>query len=285
MKRDLDILVLSDLHLGTYGCRARELSRYLRTVRPRMVILNGDIIDIWQFKKSYFPKSHMQVLKRLLKLAAKVPVYYITGNHDDALRRYSPAALGNLRLVDRLDLEIDGQRYWFFHGDIFDASMQHAKWLAKLGGFGYDLLIRINTLVNWMLVRMGKQRMSFSKRIKQSVKRAVAYIGDFEETAAAVAIHDGVDHVVCGHIHQPQLRRITTPKGSVNYMNSGDWIEHMSALEYANGRWQLHFHEDRPRADAAPRTGPATSHPNEGKSMQERSPIHALAQILHGALG
>src|SRR5436190_799460 len=122
MERKIDILVLSDLHLGTYGCRARELAEYLRGIKPGMVILNGDIIDIWQFKKSYFPKSHMRVVKRLLKLATKVPVYYITGNHDEALRRYSPAVLGGLQLVDRLDLEVDGERYWFFHGDIFDAS-------------------------------------------------------------------------------------------------------------------------------------------------------------------
>lgn len=244
MKRTIDILVLSDLHLGTYGCRARELSAYLRTVKPKMVILNGDIIDIWQFKKRYFPKSHMQVLKRLLKLATKVPVYYITGNHDEALRRYSPAVLGGLQLLDRLELNVDGKRYWFFHGDIFDASMKHAKWLAKLGGFGYDLLIRINTVVNWALERMGRSRMSFSRRIKNSVKRAVAYIGDFEATAANVAIHEGYDHVVCGHIHQPQIRTITTAKGSVRYMNSGDWIEHMSALEYVNGRWRLYMHEE-----------------------------------------
>lgn len=243
MKRELDILVLSDIHLGTYGCRARELSKYLRTVKPRMVILNGDIIDIWQFKKSFFPKSHMQVLKRLLKLASKVPVVYITGNHDEALRRYSPATLGNLQLVDKLELTLNGERYWFFHGDIFDASMKHAKWLAKLGGFGYDLLIRINTVMNWMLERMGKPRMSFSKRIKNSVKRAVAFISDFEETAASIALHEGFQHVVCGHIHQPQMRNITTPKGSVQYMNSGDWIEHMSALEYSNGKWRLYMHE------------------------------------------
>lgn len=251
MKRALDILVLSDLHLGTYGCRARELSRYLRSVKPAMVILNGDIIDIWQFKKSYFPKSHMQVLKRLLKLASKVPVYYITGNHDEALRRYSPTTLGNLRLVDRLALTIDGERYWFFHGDIFDASMKHAKWLAKLGGTGYDLLIRINTLVNWALELMGRPRMSFSRKIKQSVKRAVAYIGDFEEAAATIAVHEGFDHVVCGHIHQPQMRRVELPKGSVNYMNSGDWIEHLSALEYANGRWSIYMHEEALKEAAA----------------------------------
>lgn len=247
----MDILVLSDLHLGTYGCRARELAAYLRSVKPGMVVLNGDIIDIWQFKKSYFPKSHMQVMKRLLKLAAKVPVYYITGNHDEALRRYSPAVLGNLRLVDRLALTVDGQRYWFFHGDIFDASMKHAKWLAKLGGVGYDLLIRINNIVNWFLERTGRPRMSFSKRIKRSVKRAVAYIGDFEATAASIAVHEGFDHVVCGHIHQPQMRRVDTPKGSVNYMNSGDWIEHMSALEYYKGRWKLYIHEEHLIAQAA----------------------------------
>ncbi|MBK8340748.1 MAG: UDP-2,3-diacylglucosamine diphosphatase [Flavobacteriales bacterium] len=243
MKRPIDILVLSDLHLGTYGCRAKELVDYLRTVRPAMVILNGDIIDIWQFKKRYFPKSHMDVVKRLLKLAAKVPVYYITGNHDEALRRYSPSRLGNLHLVDKLVITVDGKRYWFFHGDLFDATMKSAKWLAKLGGVGYDLLVRINNIVNWSLERFGRPRMSFSKRIKGSVKRAVRFISDFEETAAAIAVHEGYDVVVCGHIHQPQMRTIHTPEGSVRYLNSGDWIEHMSALEYANGAWTMYAHE------------------------------------------
>lgn len=243
MKRVIDVLVLSDLHLGTYGSRAEELLDYLRSVKPRMVVLNGDIIDIWQFKKSYFPPSHMKVLKRLMKLAAKVPVYYLTGNHDEALRRYSPVVLGNLQLLDRLDLTIGGERYWFFHGDIFDASTRHAKWIAKLGGLGYDLLIRLNNLVNQVLDLFGRPRMSFSARIKRSVKRAVAYISDFEETAADVAIHEGYHYVVCGHIHQPQLRTIANAHGSVRYMNSGDWIEHMSALEYADGQWSVYQHK------------------------------------------
>jgi UDP-2,3-diacylglucosamine pyrophosphatase LpxH len=242
-KRKIDILVLSDLHLGTFGCRAQELNDYLRSVKPRMVILNGDIIDIWQFKKSYFPPGHMKVIKRLLKMAAKVPVYYITGNHDEALRKYSPAQLGKLRLVDKLYLTIDGERYWFFHGDVFDASMKHAKWLAKLGGHGYDLLIRINHVVNWILLGLGQPRMSLSKRVKQRVKKAVAYINDFEEIAATMAVHEGFGHVVCGHIHQPQMRTIELPKGRVKYMNSGDWIEHLSALEYAQGTWHLYQHE------------------------------------------
>ncbi|MFZ1691587.1 MAG: UDP-2,3-diacylglucosamine diphosphatase [Flavobacteriales bacterium] len=243
MKRTIDVLVLSDLHLGTYGCRAEELLQYLRSIRPRMVVLNGDIIDIWQFKKSYFPASHMKVLKRLMKLAAKVPVYYLTGNHDEALRRYSPAQFGNLQLLDRLELELDGERYWFFHGDIFDASTRHAKWIAKLGGMGYDMLIRFNDVVNRVLTLLGRPRMSFSARVKKSVKRAVAYIGDFEETAAEVAIHEGYQYVACGHIHQPQLRTISNAHGSVRYMNSGDWIEHMSALEYADGAWSIYMHK------------------------------------------
>lgn len=243
MKRNVDVLVLSDIHLGTYGCRAEELLEYLRGIKPKRVVLNGDIIDIWQFRKSYFPASHMKVLKRLMKLAAKVPVHYITGNHDEALRRYSPAVLGNLELVDRLELTLDGKRHWFFHGDIFDASTRHAKWVAKLGGIGYDLLIRLNDLVNRVLTTFGRPRMSFSARIKKSVKRAVAYISDFEDTAAEVAIHEGFHTVVCGHIHQPQMRTITNGKGSVRYMNSGDWIEHMSALEYTDGEWTLHMHK------------------------------------------
>ncbi len=193
--------------------------------------------------------------KEPMKLAGKVPVYYITGN-DEALRRYSPASLGGLHLLDKLVLTIDGERYWFFHGDIFDMSTTHARWLARLGGVGYDLLIRINTVVNWCLERMGRPRMSFSKRIKQRVKRAVSYISDFEETAASIAVHEGHDHVVCGHIHQPQMRRITTPKGSVGYMNSGDWIEHLSALEYSGGKWRLYMHgEDTGLTERAARAG------------------------------
>lgn len=252
-KRPLDILVLSDLHLGTYGCRAKELNAYLRTVKPKLVVLNGDIIDIWQFNKRWFPDEHMKVLKRFMKLAAKVPVYYITGNHDEALRRYSPARLGHLRLVDRLTLEVGGVPHWFIHGDIFDATMKNAKWLAKLGGFGYDLLIRINHLVNVALVAMGRPRMSFSKKVKASVKRAVKFISDYETTMADIALAGGHRAVVCGHIHQPRMDTIHTPKGDVQYLNSGDWIENMSALEYVDGAWSLYIH---PQEEAV-RTGPA----------------------------
>ncbi|MBI1265887.1 MAG: UDP-2,3-diacylglucosamine diphosphatase [Cryomorphaceae bacterium] len=239
MKRQVDILVLSDIHLGTFGCKARELSRYLSSVDPEMIILNGDIFDIWNFKKSYFPDTHMRVVKQIIRFSERIPVYYITGNHDEALRKYARFSIGNLHLVNHLELEINNEKYWFFHGDIFDASMHYAKWLAKLGGWGYDSLIATNHFVNKILDFLGQPKMSFSKRIKNSVKKAVKYIGDFEQTAAEIAIENNFDYVVCGHIHSPQLREIKCGQKEVKYMNSGDWIENLTSLELRNGNWKL----------------------------------------------
>ncbi|NQX90997.1 MAG: UDP-2,3-diacylglucosamine diphosphatase [Flavobacteriales bacterium] len=249
MRRDVDLVVMSDLHLGTHGCKANELKHYLNSIKPSKDIINGDINDIWGFKKSYFPEDHMKVVKKLIRWSADRPVYYITGNHDEALRKYSDFSLGHLHLVDELELKIDDKYYWFFHGDIFDASMQYAKWLAKMGGWGYDLLIRTNNVVNWALQKMGKPRMSFSKKIKNSVKKAVKYIDDFETTAAEVAIDKGFDYVVCGHIHQPQSRKVVTEEGSVQYLNSGDWIENLTSLEYHNGEWNLFAYDENQYAE------------------------------------
>lgn len=248
-KRKIDLLVLSDLHLGTYGCHGKELLQYLDQIEPGTVILNGDIIDIWQFKKRYWPASHMQVLRRLLKFAEKgIPVYYLTGNHDEMLRKFSDYRLGNLYLRDKLVLELDGKKAWFFHGDVFDVSMQYSKWLARLGGQGYDFLIILNRGVNLLLEKIGREKISLSKRIKDGVKTAVRFISDFEQIAADLAIERGYDYVVCGHIHQPVIKTMfakdpggnTNAGKSVTYLNSGDWIENLSALEYHLGQWSLY---------------------------------------------
>jgi len=248
-KRKIDLLVLSDLHLGTYGCHGKELLQYLDQIEPGTVILNGDIIDIWQFKKRYWPASHMQVLRRLLKFAEQgIPVYYLTGNHDEMLRKFSDYRLGNLYLRDKLVLELDGKKAWFFHGDVFDVSMQYSKWLARLGGQGYDLLIILNRGVNLLLEKIGREKISLSKRIKDGVKTAVRFISDFEQIAADLAIERGYDYVVCGHIHQPVIKTIfakepggnTNREKSATYLNSGDWIENLSALEYHLGQWSLY---------------------------------------------
>lgn len=245
MKRPVEIAVLSDIHLGTYGCHAAEVCQYLNSITPEILILNGDIIDIWQFRKRFFPKEHLKVIKKIITLASKgTHVYYITGNHDEMLRKFSDTTMGNIHLIDKLVLNLDGKKAWFFHGDVFDVSIQHTKWIAKLGGWGYDFLILFNRLLNKWLISMGREKYSLSKKIKNSVKGAVKFINDFETTATDLAIENKFDYVICGHIHQPAKRLVHNQKGSTLYLNSGDWIENLSYLEYNNRKWSLNYYRE-----------------------------------------
>jgi UDP-2,3-diacylglucosamine pyrophosphatase LpxH len=240
-KRKIDISVISDVHLGTYGCHADELITYLNSIEPKKLILNGDIIDIWQFRKRFFPSSHLKVLKKIIGMASKgTDVYYITGNHDEMLRKFSGHTMGRFKLVDKLVLELGKEKAWIFHGDVFDISIQNAKWLAKLGGWGYDFLILINRFVNWILLKVGREKYSLSKRIKNSVKGAVKYIQSFEKVAAELAIDNEYDYVICGHIHQPKKEVYQNSKGKTTYLNSGDWVENLTALEYSLKRWKIY---------------------------------------------
>lgn len=245
-KREVEIAVISDVHLGTYGCHAKELLKYLKSIKPKMLVLNGDIIDIWQFSKRYWPETHMKVVRKLMKFVVEgVPVYYLTGNHDELLRKFADMHMGAFHLQNKLVVELDGKKAWFFHGDIFDVTMQHSKWLAKLGAVGYDTLILINSFVNWFLALMGKEKMSFSKRIKARFKDAVKFINSFENTAAELALEKGYEYVVCGHIHQPEMRTIRTADGEVTYLNSGDWVENLTALEYYDQSWKVFKYEQK----------------------------------------
>lgn len=246
MKRALDIVILSDLHLGTYGCHAKELLNYLKSIQPRTLVLNGDIIDMWYFKKSYFPKDHFEVIRRLMKMAANgTKVYYLTGNHDDMLRKFGEMAFGMIQLRNKLVFQVEGKTHWVFHGDVFDASIHRARWLAKLGGEGYDLLIRINRAINSARRLFGFGPVSFAAKVKKGVKGAVKYIGDFEDTAIQLAAEKGYDYVVCGHIHRPQLRDVVAKNGrTVTYMNSGDWVEHLTSLEFSQGKWSIYQYDE-----------------------------------------
>jgi UDP-2,3-diacylglucosamine pyrophosphatase LpxH len=239
-KREVEVVVLSDIHLGTYGSQAKELLNYLKSIKPKTLILNGDIIDIWQFSKSYWPETHMKVVRRIMKFITEgVPVYYLTGNHDEMLRKFADLEVGSFKLANKLILELDGKKAWIFHGDIFDVTMQHSKWLAKMGAVGYDSLILLNSMVNWCLQFLGREKLSFSKRVKEKFKNAVKFINDFENTAADLAIDKGYNFVICGHIHQAEKREIITNKGSVTYLNSGDWVENLTSLEYHDGEWNI----------------------------------------------
>jgi len=246
-KRQLDYVVISDVHLGTYGCKAKELLNYLKTIQPKVLILNGDIIDIWQFNKHYFPKSHMNVIKHITGLLSKrTRVYYITGNHDEMLRKFRGFQIGGFTILNKLILELDNKKAWIFHGDVFDVTMKSSKWLAKLGGIGYDALIIINTFINKISELFGYGKLSLSKKIKNSVKSAVKFINNFEDTASAIAIENEYDYVVCGHIHQPEMREISNSKGKTMYLNSGDWIENLTALEYHKNQWSLYEYSNDP---------------------------------------
>ena len=273
MKRELDIVVLSDIHLGTYGCHARELHNYLKSIEPRTLVLNGDIFDIWYFKKSYFPREHMEVVRRLLKMAVNgTKIYYLTGNHDDLLRKFGEMSLGLIHLRNKLVFQVDGRTHWVFHGDVFDASVQRARWLAKLGGEGYDLLIRINRTINGLRRLFGFAPVSFAAKVKKGVKGAVKYISDFENTALRIASEKEYDCVICGHIHQPQMREVTTENGkTVTYMNSGDWVEHLTALEFSDGKWSMYTYDETEFDVVSPRL--QVPEPNPGVYTLRRDEV------------
>jgi len=244
-KKSVEVVVISDVHLGTYGCHAKELLSYLKSINPSIVILNGDIIDIWQFSKRYWPKSHMKVLKYIMGwISEGKEVHFITGNHDEMFRKFVDFNMGTFSIKNKVVLELDGKKAWFFHGDVFDISIKHTKWLAKLGAIGYDFLILINRAVNTISHFFGKEKVSLSKKIKDSVKSAIKFINNFEETVTTIAIDKQFDYVVCGHIHQPNIKEVVNNKGSVTYLNSGDWVENLTALEYNNKQWSIYKYED-----------------------------------------
>lgn len=254
-RRPLDVVVLSDIHLGTRGCEAQALVNYLKSIKPRILVLNGDIVDIWQFRTGYFPKAHWAVLGEFMAMAAEgIPVYYLTGNHDDTLRKFAPYQMGNVYLDNKLVLELDGKRAWIFHGDVYDGSITRGRWLAKIGGRCYDMLIVFNRFVNRILKTFGLKPTHFSKRIKSSIKGAVAKVSNFEKKAIAKAIEEGYDYVICGHIHRPQIRKATADSGGgeVLYLNSGDWMENLTALEYNDEQWKLYHYDKNNFIDAPP---------------------------------
>lgn len=246
-KREVELVIISDVHLGTYGCHSEELLRYLKSIKPKRIVLNGDIIDMWQFSKRFWPKSHMQVVKHITGLITKgTKITYLTGNHDEMLRKFAGFRMGSFNIANKKVISLNGKSAWIFHGDVFDVTMQYSKWIAKLGAIGYDTLILINSFVNFILKLFGKSKISLSKRVKDSVKQAVKFINDFEKTAADIAISNGYNYVICGHIHHPEMKKIVTDKGEVTYLNSGDWVENLTALEYNAGAWSIYrYHEDK----------------------------------------
>ena len=244
MKRNLDILVISDLHLGTYGSEADEFLAYLDSINADKIVINGDFVDIMLFNKRFWPSSHMKVIKYFLDLISQgKEIYYVTGNHDELMRKFLNFKIQNFKIVNQIVLDTAKGKVWIFHGDVFDFSIQ-TQWLTKLAGFLYDYMIIFNSWINKKIMRpLGQKRLNFSKTIKSNVKTAVQYFANFEMKAAEVAQKNGYKYVVCGHIHTPKIESFNINGEEVIYMNSGDWLESLSSLEYADNKWSIYMHK------------------------------------------
>lgn len=216
----------------------------------------------------------MQVIKHIIKwITDGVEVHYITGNHDEMLRKFVGFKMNSFKIANKAVLKLDDKTAWFFHGDVFDVTMQHSKWLAKLGAKGYDMLILLNSFVNKVSNFMGKGKISLSKKIKNSVKSAVKHINNFEKTAVDIAIENNFDYVVCGHIHHPKTETFQSLNKEVTYLNSGDWVENLTALEYHKSKWTIYKYDEN-RYKFASKTN------NENEDVLEKSNKEIFNELL-----
>ncbi|SDG51816.1 UDP-2,3-diacylglucosamine diphosphatase [Roseospirillum parvum] len=232
-------IFISDIHLGTRGCKAEFLLGFLRDTESENLYLVGDIIDGWRLRRTwYWPQAHNDVVQKLLRKARKgTRVVFIPGNHDEFVRDYLDNDFGSVEIEDEvIHTGADGKRYLVLHGDRFDGVVKHAKWLAHLGDTAYQLALTVNNWLNSVRRSLGLSYWSLSKYLKHKVKNAVQFIDDYENTLAAEARKREVDGIVCGHIHHAEKRII----GDVLYCNSGDWVESCTAIvEHWDGTMEV----------------------------------------------
>jgi UDP-2,3-diacylglucosamine pyrophosphatase LpxH len=237
-------IVISDVHLGTSDSKAKELIRFLKKHTCDKLILNGDIIDGWQLRKSgKWKKKHTRFFRVVLKMIEKnnTEVIYTRGNHDDFLDNVVPFFIGKLSIVKDYIYESNNKRFWVVHGDIFDSITTNMRWIAMLGDIGYTFLLWLNKIYNYWRLKRGKPYYSLSKEIKSKVKSAISYISDYEQQLVKLARNRHFDGIICGHIHQPAIENFN----GIQYLNSGDWVESLSALvEDEKGEWKIILYED-----------------------------------------
>ena len=244
MKTKFKTIVVSDVHLGTKGSKAKEISRFLKQYECENLILNGDIIDGWQLKKSgSWKRKHTRFFNRIIKMIENqnTRVYYLRGNHDDFLDQILPLQIGKLSIQQDMIYESNGKKYFITHGDVFDSITTNLRWIAYIGDVGYTFLLWLNRVVNFYRFKRGLPYFSLSKYVKGKVKSAVSYIDQYEVELAKMARIKGCDGIICGHIHKAEKRIID----GIEYLNSGDWVETMSALaEDHEGNWQLIYYNE-----------------------------------------
>ena len=263
MKTHYKTIVISDVHLGTKGSKAKEIARFLKQFTCENLILNGDIIDGWQLKKSgSWKRKHTRFFNRILKMIEQTntKVYYLRGNHDDFLDQILPLEIGNLSIQTDMIYESNGKKYFVTHGDIFDSITTNLRWIAYVGDMGYTFLLWLNRILNHYRYRRGLPYFSLSQYVKNKVKSAVAYVDQYEEELAKMARSKNCDGIICGHIHKAENRTIN----GIEYLNSGDWVETLSALaEDHDGNWQLiYYNEVNFRQNSNPKIEPYLQGPS-----------------------
>jgi UDP-2,3-diacylglucosamine pyrophosphatase LpxH len=256
-KLSVKTLFISDVHLGVPECKAAQASHFLRNTLCEKLVMNGDIIDAWHLRRSGgWNKGHTHFVRTVLRKMEKegTQVLYLRGNHDDILDRFLPLKLENFHLTDEYIHQGRGGDYLVVHGDGFDAVTTRHPWMAKAGAIGYNLLLKVNRLYNGWRHWRGKENFSLSRWVKLKVKSAVSFVGRYEEQLQQLAEWKKCRGIICGHIHQPANKMI----GSVHYLNSGDWVESMTAiLEHHDGHFEVITYDDfcqrtnrQPKGDA-----------------------------------
>ena len=220
-------IIVSDLHLGIKDSKTDEFIEFIESHPTDLLILNGDIIDGWALNRgSKWRKPHTKVISKLLKISNKTRIIWIRGNHDEFVQEFMGNHIGSIEIREDYILNVDEKKYYCFHGDVIDVFITKYKWLSKIGAIGYDFALWLNRVYNTYRRFRKLPYISISQKIKNSVKVATNYVNDFETTALSMATKKGCDGVICGHIHQPEDIMINDKR----YLNSGDWIENMSAI-------------------------------------------------------
>lgn len=234
-------IIVSDLHLGMKDAKVKELINYLSDRPTETLILNGDIIDGWRLRGSgKWKKKYTRFWKYLIKISLNTQIVYLKGNHDDFLEHIVPFGFANFRVLNEYTVKSLGKKYLIIHGDVFDTVSKSLVWLSKFGASGYNILLAYNRFYNRRRLRKGLPYKSVSQEIKRKVKMAANAVGNFEGKAIALAKNMEYDGIICGHIHTPADKMID----DIHYLNSGDWVETMSALtEDFNGNWKVEQYE------------------------------------------
>ncbi|HMG15938.1 MAG TPA: UDP-2,3-diacylglucosamine diphosphatase [Saprospiraceae bacterium] len=244
-RRLLDLVILSDIHLGSSACFAIELMEYLKSIKPEKLIINGDFCDFREEKFKKIPTEHKRILEEIENMSSTgTLVYFIQGNYDKGLNKLSEKKNDNLQVRSQIELIIQNKRYLVIHGDKFNSTIINSSLIFIIGTKTYSVLVALSKAINIKRLINNKSYISFASKIRLKINKAGKYMHDFEQASAAYASKEHFDGIICGHTHVPSIQHINNGSESIHYLNSGDWIENMSALEFNNESWTIYRYMD-----------------------------------------